>query len=91
MHINLENICMTVFIFKCLISSININIGSLQQTYNSSRQHQFIIYIDSNYAIYYIYLCILVHMLHAQIRMIKMYDERKWSGMYGNKKSYLMF
>jgi hypothetical protein len=79
---------MLVFIFKCLMSSINI--GSLQQACSSARQDQFMIYIDSNYAIYYIYLCILVHMLHVQIRMIKMYDERKWSGIYGNKKSYLM-
>jgi hypothetical protein len=25
-----------------------------------------------------------------KIRMTKMYDERKWIHMYGNKKSYLM-
>jgi hypothetical protein len=26
-----------------------------------------------------------------KIRMIKMYDKRKWIDMNGNKKSYLMF
>jgi hypothetical protein len=26
-----------------------------------------------------------------KIRMTKMYDERKWIGMYENKKLYLMF
>jgi hypothetical protein len=56
------------------------------------------IYIDTNYATKYRYLCNSIHcvkigyLLHAhKFRMTKMYDKRKWIGMHGNKKkSYLM-
>jgi prolyl oligopeptidase PreP (S9A serine peptidase family) len=36
---------------------------------------------------HYVKIC---YMLLDKIRMTKMYDERKWIVMYGNKKSYLM-
>jgi hypothetical protein len=55
------------------------------------------IYNYTSYAIRCSYLCNSAHcvkicyLLHAhKIRMTKMYDERKYIGMHGKKKSYLM-
>jgi hypothetical protein len=55
------------------------------------------IYTDTNYATRCRYLCNSVHCVKIgylvqahKIRLAKMYDERKWIGMHGNKKSYLM-
>jgi hypothetical protein len=68
--VNLGKRYVIIFIFKCLIFSINIR--SLQQICNYTRQDQFMIYTDTNYVTQCKYLYNSVHrvknyyMLHAQ-------------------------
>jgi hypothetical protein len=95
--VNLRKRCAAVSIFKCFISFIDI--GSLQQSCSLTRHDHFIIYTDTKYATKYGYLCNSLHcvkiyyLLHVhKIRMAKMYDKRKWVGMYVNKnRIYALF
>jgi hypothetical protein len=82
MRVNLGNRYVTVSIFKCFISSINIE--SLQQSFSYARLEQFMIYTDTKYATLCRYLynsvqCVnICYPLHAhKFRMKRMCDERK--------------